>query len=312
MGVIRDTYDVVLQIFSSFRNSLKAVRRVPAVDDFLDRIERRFLNPIVVHRVTDPQSADLLAAMELYDHRIPDEQRFESADIIRWLREDREQQRLRSDGPRDYFLVAKFRKKVCGFSLFHFYGTQSLVFFAYMVAAKGPGTPSRISESLISYVAKMIRKEPLIRCKGFVLELEDPRSGTIRSETKYSLARIRLFCKLAETCGFTLRAVDVPYLQPPLSHSMSSHDAQEQLLLMCAYPGDNGTRSTMPKEELISLLEFIYLELYPEGYSADIEESEQYRRTCQAALERLTAQLPDTVRMLRLSELLLQIKAHHK
>jgi hypothetical protein len=310
MGVIKDAYDVGLQIFSSVRNTVKSVRRIPAVDDFFDRVERRFLNPIVVHRVTDPKDADLFSALELYDQRIPDEQRFESADIIRWLREDREQQRLRPEGgPRDYFLVAKFRKKVCGFSLFHFYETRSLIFFAYLVAAKGPGTPSRISESLISYTTKMLRKKPLKQCKGFVLELEDPRRGTNRSDVNYSLARIRLFCKLAETCGFTLRAVDVPYLQPPLSHS--AQDGQEQLLLMCAYPGDNGARSSMPKEELNSLLEFIYLELYPEGYSPDEEESEQYRRACAAALERLAAQLPDTVRMLRLSELRLQIKAHN-
>ena len=55
MGVIKDAYDVGLQIFSSVRNTVKSVRRIPAVDDFFDRVERRFLNPIVVHRVTDPK-----------------------------------------------------------------------------------------------------------------------------------------------------------------------------------------------------------------------------------------------------------------
>jgi hypothetical protein len=303
MGVVRDAYDVALEILRSLKNIINTIRRVPAVDDFFDRIEKRFLNPVVVQRVTDPRSRDLLSALELYERRIPDEQRFESADIIRWLREDRQQRRTRY-GPRDYVLIAKFRKKVCGFSLFHFYHTRSLIFFAYLVAAKGPGTPAGISESLIASITKLLRKKPLRQCKGLILELEDPRRGGT-SDRNHSLARIRLFSKLAEMYGFTLRAVDIPYLQPSLTHS--AEDGQAQLLLMCAYPVDGAASGIMRKAELINLLEFIYLELYPDGYSADVEESEQYRVTCKAALERLTAQLPDTVKMRRLSELRLQI-----
>jgi hypothetical protein len=309
MGVVKDVYDVGQEILSSVKNAIKAVRRIPVLDDFVGRLEKRFLNPIVVHRVTDPdpKNADLLSALELYERRIPDKQRFESADIIRWLREDRERRRARLPS-RDYFLIAKFRKKVCGLSLFHFYGTRSLVFFAYLVAAKGPGTPAGISESLISRIAKISRKKPLQRCKGWVLELEDPKRGST-SEKNHSLARIRLFSKLAEVCGFTLRAVDIPYLQPPLSHW--PQDSQEQLLLMYAYPVEKAPSSIMSKAELKNLLEFIYLELYPDGYSSDAEENEHYRLLCKEALDRLTGQLPDTVRMLRLSDLRLRINNAH-
>ena len=284
MGAIKDAYDVGQQIIKAFGNILKKLRRVPAIDDFVDAIERKFLNPIVVRRITDPQSADLLSALDLYEQRIPEEQRFESADIIRWLREDREQQRHRKTGPRDYFVVAKFRKKVVGLILFHFYDVPSLVFFAYLVAAKGPGTPGRISESLVSFITKSVRRGPLSHCKAFILELEDPRRRTNKSDITNGLARIRLFCKLAETCGFTLRAADIPYLQPPLSHSAGSTLAQEKLLLMCAYATSKGDRSSISKGELNALLEFIYLELYPEGYSADCEENDEYRQTCKAAL----------------------------
>jgi hypothetical protein len=89
MGVVKDTYDIARQIIRALGTTLKSIRRVPAVDDFLDRLERRFLDPIVIRRAKNPHSADLLSAVELYDQRIPEEQQVESVDIIRWVREAR-------------------------------------------------------------------------------------------------------------------------------------------------------------------------------------------------------------------------------
>jgi hypothetical protein len=57
------------------------------------------------------------------------------------------------------------------------------------------------------------------------------------------------------------------------------------------------------KKELIELLEFIYCEVYPEGYSADAEENARYRDLCRKRKDELAANLPDTAEMVRLSEI---------
>src|SRR5271167_1206948 len=100
-----------------------ALTRVPVVDDFLDRLRRRYLNEIVVRRIRSERDRDLPAALELYERRIPNPQRVESADLMLWLSERRDT---------DYCLVAKLRKKVCGFSFFHYYPERGIAFFSYM------------------------------------------------------------------------------------------------------------------------------------------------------------------------------------
>jgi hypothetical protein len=61
---------------------LGVLRKIPFVDDAVDRAQRTLLNPVVVKVVRDADDADLDAALDLYKRRIPDDQRFEAEDIV--------------------------------------------------------------------------------------------------------------------------------------------------------------------------------------------------------------------------------------
>lgn len=219
MGWLKDAFDIVREASSILSRPARAIRKIPVVDEIVDRLQHRYFNPIVIRQITNPRSPDLQAAFDLYENRIPESQRFEAADIARWLLEDREN-RGNSNRPRDCFLVAKYKGRVCGFSLFHYYPVRRLVFFAYLVVAQKPGTPVGISDRLADRIAGILRhKRPFKHCKTIVLEVEDPRVQNDRAKHTRSIARIRRFCRIAEINGFTMRAVEVPYRQPPLSHT---------------------------------------------------------------------------------------------
>jgi hypothetical protein len=102
VGWIKDTYDIAREVLGALAKPARAIRKIPIVDEFLGRLSRRFLNPIVVRQITNPDSPDLESAFELYETRIPESQRFEAADIARWLREDRENRNV-ANAPRDCF-----------------------------------------------------------------------------------------------------------------------------------------------------------------------------------------------------------------
>jgi len=174
---------------------------------------------ISVDLVTDCTHPDIRAALELYDSRIPEDERFEAPDIVRWLREDQQQRTAGIAGPRDYFVVAKVGSRVCGFTLLHYYQTVGLAFIAYLVAERGVAVDhGTISQSLLEKVAWLFENEEHLRsCKGFLLEVDDPTRNCTAEQTLERLARIRLFCMLAESLGFSLRALDFEYHQPLLS-----------------------------------------------------------------------------------------------
>ena len=64
---------------------LGLLRMFPLVDDSVVDIQSTLVYPVVIKLVRDADDPDLDAALNLYAKRIPDDQRFESADIVRWI-----------------------------------------------------------------------------------------------------------------------------------------------------------------------------------------------------------------------------------
>jgi hypothetical protein len=208
---------------------------------------------------------------------------------------------LRRISPLDVFLVAVFQKKVCGLCLLHYYQRYRLGFLAYLVSVKRPGLgPNTATDALMSKIGRMIRrKQPFEGCKGILIEVEDPtrQKGPTKRE---SLARVRRFRRLAEIGGFALRAVDMNYLQPPLSHVEQNSEKVPLLLMIAA----ESARSQISRDELAELLKFIYVEVYPGGYSDSSEETAAYSELCRRACEEAVQKLPATTNLLSYADLL--------
>jgi hypothetical protein len=99
-----------------------------------------------------------------------------------------------------------------------------------------------------------------------------------------------------------LRAVDFSYKQSPLSHS---DETQQQLLLILA---TRNIRSQLSQGDLAQLLEFIYVEVYPGGYSIDPIEDASYRELCARLKADMVRQLPPIANLLNYAQLVSQMK----
>lgn len=235
-------------------------------------------SPLSVQLIRDAHSDDVLAALEIYAERIPPNEQFQSPDLMRWLRKDQDAM-ASGEEPGNFFFVAKCGNQVCGFTLLHFHPEQKLVFIAYLVAEKGVGLDhGTISSRLFAEVAKLFASGGgLTQCKGILLEVDDPSRAKSEEERRERIARIRLFCNLAERERFVLRALDFDYRQPLLEIPEASNQGQElPMLLMYAQRQEDGLDGMLPRERVQELLEFIYKWLYPEGFSEIPAENEAY------------------------------------
>lgn len=303
----------IVAVFRVVGRVIGVLRKIPILDDLTDRVQRRLLNPVVVKLIRDADDPDLDAALELYRKRIPEDQRFEPTDIVRWLREDRINRKTNPSGPSDWFLVAKVRRRVCGLVLFHYYPSVKLALFAYMVVSNTPGIHfNAASRSLSGEVSRLLRKKKELRgYKGFVLEAEDPRQQRTQRKQDEALGRIRRFCFLAQTQGFSLRAFNFDYKQPKLS--IEARDGSEcRLLLLSARVRPQNTHAVDAREELSEVLKFVYTKVYPEGYSEDVNENKLYREYCERLLCEQLAALPEIVHSLSSAQLAAQITKSRK
>ena len=134
-----------------------------------------------VKLLKDPSDPDLILALHLYEDRIPEDERFESSDIIRWIREDVENREpTRSPAaPLDYFLIEKCGEKVLGCALLHYYPETGFAFFAYLVTDRGVNADQHyISHKIITDLATLFSEDEWLRgCRSVLLEVDNPRAA---------------------------------------------------------------------------------------------------------------------------------------
>jgi Calcineurin-like phosphoesterase len=253
---------------------------------------------LFVELIEDYRSPDILAALELYDERIPEGERFEAADIIRWLR-DRHMRHL--------FFVAKYRSRVCGFLLMHVRSEELVAFVAYLAAEKNqvPVDEGTISYHLMEEVARLFAPTgALSGCGAILLEVDDPCRAATEKERREGLARIRLFSILAERENFLLRALDFSYLQPMLRIPGPEDAGREvpMLLMMALRPSVVGD-GALSRERVMGFLDFTYRFLYPTGFSAVEAENVAYAQYLDGLYAKQTASLPERIPTLGLAQL---------
>jgi hypothetical protein len=202
-------------------------------------------------------------------------------------------------------VVAKFRHKVLAFILFHYYPKRRVAFLAYMVVEKQtPGLRlNELSNALTAKVASLLARDRFLRnCRTLLFEVEDPRKAASRPKQLHDIARIQRFCALAAAQKFLLRAFEIDYLQPVLFVPERAETVEEPLLLLSARTREE-ISSVSIQDELLEMLDFVYLELYPEGFSDIAEEQEAYRDYLRGLRDRVISNLPLKIRIINIANI---------
>lgn len=256
--------------------------------------------------IVDPEDDDLLRTLLVLYPKIPESERFPVSDIIRWIREDLEEDPYRKEtGSRNHFVIAKSGGQVCGFLLAHSYRRFRMVFLAYLVAEKGASLDGvAVSQKLVDYVFGLSNADQKLSEYNFMLEVDDPVLADKHKERRKRCAQIELFSALAQRRGRELRALDFDYRQPHLTIPKNTESGQG-LPMLLMFAGQSGTQEGwLEKQEVAGLLDFICNWLYPNGFSDVPEENEQYRAYTRELCRLQIANLPDRVHALSTGEIL--------
>lgn len=242
---------------------------------------------LVVERIKNPESEDLITALELYRRRIPNDELCSPEDTIRWLREAMEAAKKGQCEIEEFFLVAKVKyqrqiSKVCGLLYFTYYpmANPRLAFVSYLVVDNRiPEAHGRAAAELLFEVKKLLKKD-LKRCQGFVTEVDDPNSARIkRDPKKYHRAdnRIGRFRMVVKHSGFTLVPLNhVAYKQPDLDPS-GNPAAEVPMLLMYAPIDRSADARSLNKNKIDELLDFVLNRVYGDSFLDGGAKESQYR-----------------------------------
>jgi hypothetical protein len=260
---------------------LKRVAEVGGVILFL--IVCRLLVPVElrirIKHIKTTDDADFDSAMELYHDRIPDG--IPGADIARWVR---------LSARENVLLAAKIESKLEGVVLFHTSKNPRTAFLAYLVVRRQQQT--RVSDVLMKRVLAKIHKNARI-----LFEVARPirTQKDDRSRSKLTLepmSRIEVFDELAARKGMVLRAFDIDYVEPDFSCNPAG---ERKMILMHLVKRSSGSYD-VPKSTVCSVLEFVYMRLYPEDYSDDQQAQAAFEDYCKDLFNRRVSMLSDPVK----------------
>jgi hypothetical protein len=251
----------------------------------------RWSHRLRVRRITDPNDRDLERAFELYRRRIPAYGvRDSTDDIIRWLREIREEHARGDFTLIQYLLVAMKGRCVDGFFYADYYPRTGLLLVAYLAANDETVDGRERATRAIGRFLKRALRRSLRDCRGIVFELEQPTPDT-RDDW---LARFRTFQRLARPFGITIKRLAVPYVQPRLSIWDDAYDELPQYLFYArTRPPPLG--DTVPKQEVEKVLDTLYNVWYASSYEDEPERDTEYRAYLRRVFTRISSSLPAEV-----------------
>jgi hypothetical protein len=266
--------------------------------------------PLLVERVRDAaaQRDDLLAAIELLNSRLPEDEVYDPGELFALIKHH-----LRGDfGPsrssgdwRGYSFVAKQGRDVVGTVLAYEDLAANFLFISYL-AGREPDPQERGREPVVrplleALICAQRDAGPQERHIRAITEFDHPAATGDPGERDRRIARIKLFEAAAQATGLELRCLDVDYVQPMID---PSKQAKRMLL---AYASEE-LGAVAPRSQIEEILEWTYTRLYSEDIFTDPADREPYRRHTRELLASVVRSLPQEVQLLKARHIALALK----
>lgn len=260
-----------------------------------NKIKSRTRTLIKVKRIQSTDDPDLLQALELYSRNIPNNERDNPENIVRWLQEIQIETMAGKCKLKDYFLITKVREKVCGLLYAQYYPHSRLMFISYMVVDRDipEARWCAASNALLRYLSHELHKT-LKNCEGIVFELEYPKKEKKREQILTCRARIRHFCALARMQNIVVKKIKIDYRQPKLS-LWENRYSEEKQALMYGRTRPPHIATTIPRDEVVKVLSFFYNDIYGDHFEDDPIRNTKFRHYLKKLYETMIRDLPDDI-----------------
>jgi len=261
---------------------------------FVDWIKSR--TTVKVKLLTKSTDKDVEGFVELYDKLIDENQRIDPAEIISWIDEDRVLRKLETHNYLHYLFVGKLSGSVVSFLKTMYCKDTQYMFIAYYGIDTSVERARRLAApAMMKSLANLIKKD-LKDCKAVIAEVEPPNMKIDERENTERRARIRLFKETANRLSYPMYEIGIKYLQPQMEIADDEKYLEEESILLYAPVSDpKPYNKKIPKEKVLDILRFIYLQIYRPTFRHDPENDFSYQRYLNTLLQHYETTLPDTV-----------------
>ena len=251
---------------------------------------------VKVKQITSTNDTDVHGFVGLYSELIDESERIDSAEIVRWIDEER---LLRKSGPSSYchyLLVGKLGGRVVSFLKAMYCSQCTYLYIAYYgIDTTIERARSGAAPAMMNKVLNLIKKE-IPNCKGLICEVQAPSTELDEKENTKRRSRVKFFRDMARRLGYNMYQVGIDYLRPQMEVTHDRQFAEVKMMLLyvpikTSVPPDR----QVPKQLVLEMLSFVYLRIYGPTFRHEPEKDLAYRAYLKSLLQLYEGVLPDSI-----------------
>ena len=247
--------------------------------------------------VVTPTDPDLDQFFALYNQLFPiEEERSSQEDMMRYIEESQLEATKSDPEYLEELVLVKNREQVIAFLNYTFYYSSKYVLISYIGNISGESTRGAVLGALLEHFKTMMVEHG---CLGVIFEVENKRN-----KQKREIARIRLFRRYlkhyANIANTDCYEIDFNFIQPHLliedvqnesgrlqnfiTQLLQPANAVQELgvanLLSLGFiplPPNHITGNTISKEQLMSILQFVYRQVYGDSFTDNPDDDKKYK-----------------------------------
>lgn len=233
-------------------------------------------NRLHIRRVSSRESKDFDAFIGAYHEIFDEEERTSTTEIINWLKG-----KGSALGVEYYCFLCMNEGKPVAIAINMFSPELGLSYIPFLGMTEA-GEKWRLGRPAIQQLFQATKK-CYKNATFIILEMDDPSEpGTSGSERKRRVARIRRFQGLAAASGLEMVLVSIDYLQP--SYHTDTADRVDKPMLLALLIAGRAPRH-LSKEEVMSIIRFLYIDVYAACFNGTKEERDLYGEIVQNMIE---------------------------
>jgi hypothetical protein len=199
---------------------------------------------------------------------------------------------------KSYLFIAKFEKKVIGFTDLTIDFNKKYIFVSYFGVDKANKVArEKASIQMASFVLKFFQKK-YKNIRGIIFEVESPFN--INANSIRLNGRIRTFKNLFQKIGLKSHEIDYDFIQPEIPKEEISILEEQKIRLIYVPLNDSPIVGNVDKEIIINILEMIYLGLYEriiQDGEADEGFSQNYPQYISKIYQKYVDELPQRIKI---------------
>lgn len=255
--------------------------------------ERQIRDRVYAKRVTSASDKDIEGMINLYSYLFPDNTIDYSAEEIRELFEKQEEpDGFRHVKAEDILLVAKFKGAVAGFLFCHYYHQRKKAIISYFAIDKEILEARQFAAAvLLKHLSRLLARK-FKQCEYLFFDVARPEQQLTKDENDERKARINRFMQSARTIGKRAYGFEFDYHSPRVSLAGDTH---VRPLVLMFIPLKGPIPLVMQKNDVVSILQFIFCDCYGDIYRVDDSRFIEYQGHLAQQVKDFERFLPDQI-----------------